>query len=128
MSGHQSRSTLALVPASFHDEEDDDETSGNHPFDIHRYFGLPPEIPICLDSLADPPPGHKPPYTYATLVKLAIWSSPQRRLTLSGIYQALEQRFPWFKECKNPNAWKVCVLYMLVHCIYKLIICSYFFF
>jgi hypothetical protein len=99
----------ALVPASFHDDEDEDDPGdpSHIPFDIHAHFGLSPEIPICLDSLEDPPPGQKPAYTYATLVKLAIWSSPQRRLTLSGIYQALEDRFAWFKHCDKPNAWKV---------------------
>lgn len=95
---------LALVPAFFDEDDDDDEST---PFDIHSYFGFKPEIPICLDSLEDPPPGQKPAYTYAMLVKLAIWSSPQRQLTLSGIYEALEQRFSWFRECENPNAWKV---------------------
>ncbi|KAI5119529.1 hypothetical protein M0805_002551 [Coniferiporia weirii] len=102
----------ALVPASFHDS--DEEDIENHiPFDIHQYFGLSPGTPICLDSLADPTPGQKPAYTYATLVKLAIWSSPQRRLTLSGIYQALQNRFEWFKDCENPNAWKTSIRHSL---------------
>lgn len=97
----------ALVPASFQDSDEEEEPEGKKPFDIHQYFGLSPETPICLDSLKEPDPGQKPPYTYATLVKLAIWSSPQRKLTLSGIYEALERRFPWFRTCENPNAWKV---------------------
>ena len=107
MNSIQNRSAIALVPASFQEDEEEEEPSEHIPFDIHNYFGLAPESPICLDSLEDPPPGQKPAYTYATLVKLAIYSSPQRRLTLSRIYNALEQRFSWFRECKNPNAWKV---------------------
>ncbi|KAH8117644.1 hypothetical protein DFH11DRAFT_1036457 [Phellopilus nigrolimitatus] len=115
MLGHQQRnqSLPALVPASFHESDDEDAEQGHVPFDIHQYFGLSPGTPICLDSLQDPPPGHKPAYTYATLVKLAIWSSPQRRLTLAGIYEALESRFPWFKQCENPNAWKTSIRHSL---------------
>ncbi|THH09986.1 hypothetical protein EW145_g1641 [Phellinidium pouzarii] len=102
----------ALVPASFHDS-DEEYTESHIPFDIHQYFGLTPGTPICLDSLQDPDPGQKPTYTYATLVKLAIWSSPHRRLTLSGVYQALEDRFTWFRECDNPNAWKTSIRHSL---------------
>lgn len=100
----------ALVPATFQDDDDDDDQlhSPRVPFDIHKYFGLSPGTPICLDSLPDPPEGEKPQYTYATLVKLAIWSSPQRKLTLSGIYEALENRFSWFRIREHQTAWKVC--------------------
>lgn len=101
----------ALIPASFHDSDDDDQ-SPSVPFDIHQYFGLSPGTPICLDSLQDPPEGEKPQYTYATLVKLAIWSSPQRKLTLSGIYEALETRFAWFRIPEHQSAWKVRSLYV----------------
>lgn len=96
----------ALVPASFQDSDDEDP-SPHVPFDIHQYFGLSPGTPICLDSLQDPSEGEKPQYTYATLVKLAIWSSPQRKLTLSGIYEALENRFSWFRIPDHQSAWKV---------------------
>ncbi|EJD06152.1 winged helix DNA-binding domain-containing protein, partial [Fomitiporia mediterranea MF3/22] len=106
-------SAPALVPASFHDSDDEDPTQDHIPIDIYQHFGLPPGTPICLDSLEDPPPGVKPAYTYATLVKLAIWSSPQRKLTLSGIYEALERRFSWFRECENPSAWKTSIRHSL---------------
>ena len=39
----------------------------------------------------------KPPYSYIALIVMAIQSSPQRRLTLSEIYQFLQQRFPFFR-------------------------------
>ena len=81
---------------------------------IHEILGLEPGTPISLDSLADPEPGQKPEYTYATLVKLAIYSSPQKKLTLQEIYEAIEKRFPWFKNCDNPNAWKVSNIYLFV--------------
>jgi len=64
--------------------------------------------PIDLDVLDDPPPGEKPNYPYPTLIKLAIYGSPRKRLTLQEIYQALENRFAWFKNSTDA-AWKVCL-------------------
>lgn len=74
---------------------------------LHEILGLEPGTPISLDSLTDPEEGMKPEYTYATLVKLAIYASPQKKLTLQEIYEAIEKRFEWFRKCENPNAWKV---------------------
>ena len=82
---------------------------------IHEIVGIPPDRPISLYSLPDSRPGEKPDYTYATLVKVAIWESPARKLTLQEIYDAIETRFPWFKDCKNPNSWKV-RLTSYIHC------------
>lgn len=62
--------------------------------------------PINLGVLDDPPPGEKPNYPYPTLIKLAIYGSPRKRLTLQEIYQALENRFEWFKNSTDA-AWKV---------------------
>ena len=46
----------------------------------------------------------KPPYSYIALIVMAIQSSPQRRLTLSEIYQFLQQRFPFFRG--SYTGWK----------------------
>jgi hypothetical protein len=59
--------------------------------------------PINLDVLDDPPTGEKPNYPYPTLIK---YGSPRKRLTLQEIYQALEDRFDWFKN-NTDAAWKV---------------------
>ncbi|EPS95947.1 hypothetical protein FOMPIDRAFT_1131533, partial [Fomitopsis schrenkii] len=57
--------------------------------------------------LADPAyVGQKPNYPYPTLVKAAILSSPKRRLTLQEIYQALMDRFQWFKDNAKDKAWQ----------------------
>ncbi|XP_078607366.1 forkhead box protein F1-A-like isoform X1 [Branchiostoma floridae x Branchiostoma japonicum] len=39
----------------------------------------------------------KPPYSYIALIVMAIQSSATKRLTLSEIYQFLQQRFPFFR-------------------------------
>lgn len=43
------------------------------------------------------------------LIKLAIYGSTTRQLTLQDIYNELEKRFTWFREHRNERAWKVCV-------------------
>jgi hypothetical protein len=40
------------------------------------------------------------------LIKLAIFGSPQKQLTLQEIYRALIERFEWFRDNANENAWK----------------------
>ncbi|EIW83700.1 hypothetical protein CONPUDRAFT_31154, partial [Coniophora puteana RWD-64-598 SS2] len=54
----------------------------------------------------DPPPGEKPSQPYPTLIKLAIYGSMRKQLTLQDIYNALEDRFAWFKERRTEKAWK----------------------
>jgi forkhead box protein F len=39
----------------------------------------------------------KPPYSYIALIVMAIQASPNKRCTLSEIYQFLQQRFPFFR-------------------------------
>ncbi|XP_045133315.1 forkhead box protein F2-like [Portunus trituberculatus] len=46
----------------------------------------------------------KPPYSYIALIVMAIQSSPQRRLTLSEIYQFLQHRFAFFRG--SYTGWK----------------------
>ena len=46
----------------------------------------------------------KPPYSYIALIVMAIQSSTSKRLTLSEIYQFLQQRFPFFRG--SYQGWK----------------------
>ena len=67
------------------------------------YTPVPEELGLHL--LSDGIPGEKPPYPYPTIVRCAILGSPRQRLTLSEIYLAMENRYPWFKTAGQ--GWKV---------------------
>ncbi|CAN6674367.1 hypothetical protein TRVA0_052S00628 [Trichomonascus vanleenenianus] len=45
--------------------------------------------------------GQKPPYSYAALIGMAILRSPQRKLTLSQIYQWINDSFEYYRNCKS---------------------------
>ncbi|KAM3725152.1 Forkhead box protein [Dirofilaria immitis] len=40
----------------------------------------------------------KPPYSYAQLIAQAILSSPDQQITLSGIYNYITSRYPWYRS------------------------------
>ena len=40
----------------------------------------------------------KPSHSYADLIRMAITSAPQERMTLSEIYEFVENKFPYYKS------------------------------
>ncbi|KAJ8879047.1 hypothetical protein PR048_019653 [Dryococelus australis] len=47
----------------------------------------------------------KPPYSYASLIRLAITNAPKGKMTLSEIYQFIIQQFPYYRNAGT--GWKV---------------------
>lgn len=78
---------------------------------LRQQLGLASNEDISLRSLPDPAPNEKPSTPLPMLIKLAIYGSPKKQLTLQEIYTELENRFQWFRDHKRDRAWKVRFLF-----------------
>nr|XP_023415973.1 forkhead box protein L2 [Cavia porcellus] len=66
-----------------------------------------------------PDPAQKPPYSYVALIAMAIRESAKKRLTLSGIYQYIIGKFPFYDRIKKDGITLIQQNFNLFPCFHK---------
>jgi len=93
-----SSSSITLLP--FVSLPPHDETEAY----LRKHLDIFPHVPVNLRALPDGTANKQPPIT--NMIKLAIWGSPHKRLTLRQIYEEIEKRFPYLKDLQD-KPWQV---------------------
>ncbi len=102
-------SSPSITPLSFGSLPSYNETEDY----LRHHLEIPAHIPVNLRALPDVTAKKQPPITH--MIKLAIWGSQYKRLTLRQIYEEIEKRYPSLKELHD-KPWQVRLPFVVLHC------------